>query len=131
MSPVSPPSLCTAHGCGTLVYGGGKCPSCRAESRKDSDARRPNGYQRGWSTQWAAFSRRYLLDHPLCECDECIVLPNWKRPASTDVDHIDGSGRNGPRAYDDDNLMALSHGHHSRKTATQDGGFGHVKRIDG
>lgn len=130
MTPISPPSLCTAPGCGTLVYGGGRCPDCLTQARRDSDRRRPNGTQRGWSPKWAAFSKAYLQEHPLCECDQCSALPVWRRPASTDVDHIDGTGRDGPRAYDDDNLMALSHPCHSRKTAMQDGGFGHAPKVN-
>ena len=124
--PVSPPSICTAPGCGTLVYGGGRCPDCR----KGSDRERGSGTQRGWSPKWAAFSKAYLADHPLCVSPECSALPVWRRPASTDVDHIDGTGRNGLRAYDDDNLMALCHPCHSRKTAREDGGFGRPKLND-
>ena len=125
--PVSPPSICTAPGCGTLVYGGGRCPDCMAQTRRERDKTRGNGTQRGWSTKWAAFSKAYLIEHPLCECDECAQLPPWQRPASTDVDHIDGTGRTGARAYDKSNLMALSHAHHARKTAREDGGFGRTK----
>jgi 5-methylcytosine-specific restriction protein A len=125
--PISPPSICTAHGCGTLVFGGGKCPSCLAQSRKDSDSRRPNATQRGYDTRWSAFSKRYLRDHPMCECDECGRLPEWQRQEATDVDHIDGRGPNGPRGYDATNCQALSKAHHSRKTAREDGAFGRPK----
>jgi hypothetical protein len=122
--PMSPPSLCTAPDCGTLVYGGGRCPACRTQSRREAAARRPNAYD----AQWARFAKRYLRNHPTCECTECLALPEWRRPAATDVDHIDGQGPEGPHGYDEQNLCAMSHAHHSRKTATQDGGFGRVRR---
>lgn len=66
--------------------------------------------------------------HPLCECEHCQQLPPWARQQATDVDHIDGLGPLGPRGYDWDNLQALSHAHHSHKTATFDGGYGNKKR---
>jgi 5-methylcytosine-specific restriction protein A len=124
--PVSPPSLCTNR-CGTLVYGGGQCVECLAETRRETDRRRPNGYQRGYTTEWAAFRKTYLEDHVLCESAECRELPVWNRTEATDVDHIDGTGRNGARAYDSTNLQALCHSCHSRLTAKHDGGFGHTK----
>jgi hypothetical protein len=53
---------------------------------------------------------------PFCRC-------GYGQPA-TDVDHIlprraGGSDEHG-------NLQSLAHGHHSRKTALRDGGFGHL-----
>ena len=128
--PVSPPSICTAPGCGTLVYGSGRCPDCLSESRRESQARRPEGHARAYGTRWSGFSKAYLKRHPLCECDECAALPQWQRQASTEVDHIDGLGPDGPRGYDWDNCMALSKSHHSRKTALHDGGFGHAPKMN-
>jgi len=128
MSPMSPPSLCTAPGCGVLVYGGGRCPTCLTESRREAEKRRPKRYGRAYDGRWHAFSKRYLRNHPYCECPECAALPEYRRPEATEVDHIDGQGPSGPRGYDEGNCMAMSKSHHSRKTATQDGGFGHAKR---
>lgn len=62
--------------------------------------------------------------HPRCECDQCLLQPKWNRPVATDVDHIDGCGRNGARAFDPTNLRAMSHSHHSERTAKdQPGGW--------
>lgn len=121
--PMSPPSLCT-KGCGTLVYGGGQCPDCLRETRADRDRGRPSSAARGYDSKWQRTRAEFLADHTTCECAECELLPYWNRPAATDVDHIDGLGPKGPRGHDFSNLQALTHGHHSRKTATQDGGFG-------
>ena len=128
MSPMSPPSLCTAPGCGVLVYGGGRCPTCLTESRREAEKRRPKRYGRTYDGRWHAFSKRYLRNHPTCECPECATLPEYRRQEATEVDHIDGRGPSGPRGYDEGNLMAMSKSHHSRKTAREDGGFGHAKR---
>ena len=94
------------------------------QTRRERDARRPNANHRGYDVRWQATRRAYLKAHPLCECDECAALPQWNRPEATDVDHIDGQGTKGARGHDWSNLQALTHAHHARKTATQDGGFG-------
>jgi 5-methylcytosine-specific restriction protein A len=127
--PISPPSLCTNR-CGTLVFGGGKCPECRLESRAESDARRPSSHDRGYNYEWKQTRAAYLAEHPMCECRACSDLPIWRRPEATDVDHIDGLGPKGPRGHDYSNLRALTHAHHSAKTARDDGGFGRSKKRD-
>lgn len=111
---------CGQHtgGCPVLVQSG-RCERCQ----RAADRRRGSGTARGYTAKWARFRKRYLGLHPVCECgpdccpDGCLTL-------ATDVDHIDGSGRDGPRAYDETNLQALAHACHSRKTARQDGAFG-------
>lgn len=125
--PYSPPSLCSVPGCGNLVASG-RCAEHRAEGRREAEARRPKGHGKPYDSRWAAFAKAFLKRHPLCECEECAALPQWRRPTATDVDHMDGRGPTGPRGYDERNLQALSHAHHSRKTALHDGGFGHAKR---
>lgn len=120
--PYAPPSLCTNR-CGELVYGGGKCPECLAEGRKESDRRRPNGYQRGYTKEWAQFRRHYLYDHQLCESAECRQSPVWSRAEATDIDHLHGHSRMCAHKYDTEHCQALCHSCHSRKTATEDGGF--------
>lgn len=118
--PISPPSLCTNH-CGALVYGGGQCPNCLAETRRERDKQRPNAATRGYDSKWREMRDWYLQRHPTCTEPGCI------EPA-TDVDHIDGRGPHGPRGYDPSNLRAYCHAHHSAKTALHDGGFGHATR---
>jgi len=128
--PVSPPSICTAPGCGTLVYGGSKCDEHKAEARRESQARRPEGHARAYDTRWTRVSRGYLKRHPMCECPQCAPLPQWRQQVATEVDHIDGLGPDGPRGYDEHNMMAMSKAHHSRKTALHDGGFGHAPKTN-
>lgn len=121
--PTSPPSFCTKN-CGTLVFGGGQCPECLNETRKQSDRQRPNGYRRGYTTEWAKFSRQFLAENPYCASPACRALPAWARTPATDVDHTDGHSRTCPHRYDTTHLQPLCHPCHSTKTATDDGSYG-------
>lgn len=112
-------TTCTAVGCPVIVDTPGRC----AEHRREADRRRGGGGERGSTARWKRFRKRYLAEHPVCECGpDCCPDGCWR--LAVDVDHIDGTGRNGPRAYDESNLMPMAHECHSRKTARQDGGFG-------
>lgn len=114
-------SVCPTSGCPELTAGG-RCQDCR----RKADRARGSGSARGYTKRWAQFSKRYLHQHPTCACsaDWCEHTAGKCGGRSTDVDHVDGSGRNGPRAYDPTNLVALCHPCHSRKTAHMDGSFG-------
>lgn len=112
--------VCSRPGCGEFTDQGGRCPDCRAKAEKKRGTARQRGYDRAWEQTRAA----YLAAHPFCECDDCEALPKATRPAATDVDHIDGLGPKGPRGHDPTNLRALTHAHHSRRTARdQPGGW--------
>jgi 5-methylcytosine-specific restriction protein A len=103
----------------------GACLTCSTPYRK------PTAAGAASSKRWAAFSRRYLREHPLCVSADCALWPVWERPLATEVDHIDGCGRTGARAYDLTNLQALCKSCHARKTVTHDGGFGRpINRLD-
>ena len=66
------------------------------------------------SPRWRILRRRFLVEHPVCECPD----PECREPA-TEVHHVDGLGLDGPRAYDWDNLQALTKRCHSRITASR------------
>jgi 5-methylcytosine-specific restriction protein A len=125
--PTSPLQLCVEPGCGNLVTYG-RCAEHLTEYRRTADRRRPNGYQRGYTTKWATFSKDYLTRHPVCECDTCTAAPPWRRQAATDVDHTSGHSRTCPHAYDERHLQALSHSHHAEKTSRDDGSYGRTPR---
>jgi 5-methylcytosine-specific restriction protein A len=108
-----------AGACPELVQSG-RCPHCT----RAADRARGSGGQRGYTAKWARFRRRYLDRHPVCECDGDCCPPDGCHRRATDIDHIDGTGRTGPRAYDESNLQALCHRCHSRKTSRLDGAFG-------
>jgi 5-methylcytosine-specific restriction enzyme A len=64
---------------------------------------------------WRRLRDKFVAEYPLCFV--CGA-------AATQVDHIDGLGINGPRAYDWSNLQSLCRSCHGKKTVRQDGGFG-------
>jgi 5-methylcytosine-specific restriction protein A len=111
-------TVCATPGCPHLTEPGSSyCAECQRQRRAASDARRPSATQRGYDARWARTRARYLASHPTCECDDCLALPMHERPRATDVDHRDGLGPLGPRGHDWSNLRAMSHEHHSRRTA--------------
>ena len=79
---------------------------------------RPSAASQGYGAKWRALRARYLKLHPMCEWAGCAEL-------ATDVDHIVPKAQGGPDAWE--NLQALCHSHHSRKTVTSDGGWGRAK----
>jgi 5-methylcytosine-specific restriction protein A len=123
--PLSPPPMCSTPRCPNRATKGAKCSVHFVARRREVDQNRPSGGRRGYTKRWAAFRAEYLERHPRCVSDACSALPEWQQPVATDIDHIDGCGRTGDRAYDETNLQALCHSCHSRKTALHDGGFGH------
>ena len=106
--------VCSRPGCPELTEAR-LCSQHEAERQAGIDAKRPGPAARGYDSRWQSVSRRYLRSHPYCEEPGC-----GKR--STEVDHIDGAGPFGDNS--DQNLKALCHSCHSRKTARQDHGFG-------
>lgn len=97
----------------------------QAKKRRDARRRELKGTtaQRGYGARWQALRKRFILQHPYCE--QC--LKEGRITPATDVDHIKPH-KGCPRLlFDENNLQALCHECHSRKTATEDGGFGNVK----
>lgn len=78
---------------------------------------RRSSADRGYNHQWRSFRAAYLSANPLCvHCD---------RKAATQIDHIKPvESKDDPLFYEESNLQALCAPCHSRKTVTQDGGFG-------
>lgn len=109
-------SVCAHPGCPELT------PTTRCDEHRPPD-RRPPSSQRGYSGEWRKVRAVKLDRDPSCE--RCGA------PA-TDVDHdppladLVAAGVADPHA--DRWLHSLCHSCHSRKTATQDGGFG--RRLD-
>lgn len=77
------------------------------------------------SVRWIRFRNWYLQKNPLCvKCE----LEGLTTPA-TDVDHIVPiSTPEDPKFVDPDSVQSLCHSCHSKKTATEDGGFGRKRK---
>jgi len=71
---------------------------------------------RGYGWAWQKIRRQVLFANPVCRCGQ---------PAN-EVDHILPLARGG--THDIANLQALCKACHSRKTVSEDGGFGFKRR---
>ena len=78
---------------------------------------RPSAARRGYGRRWRRLRLSYLNRHPICEnpfgIQDHLI-------AATDVDHIIARRFGGPDR--DDNLQALCHACHSRKTRLEQTG---------
>ena len=113
---------CAAPGCSTLVEEtDARCTDCRAEQRRDSDARRVRPFKHLYNTRrWRGLSATFRKANPLCKlCSERGLTV-----ASEEVDHIVTPQTNPGLFWSWSNLQALCGACHSAKTATEDGGFG-------
>lgn len=93
----------------------------RRQQQRAYDARRGSATQRGYGNPWRKLRLVKLQADPLCE--SCLALGITK--AATDVDHKTPKSQGGDDSWD--NLQSLCGPCHSRKTATEDGGFGHKR----
>ena len=96
-------------------------PKSHSELMKPKRLRekRPSSSAMGYGSQWRKLRAFILNREPLCRhCAE-----NGHTELASDLDHIVPKAQGG--TDDPDNLQPLCHSCHSRKTATEDGGFGH------
>lgn len=103
------------------------CPRCRGTHARGEDcpisaARRAENQQFFRTPAWKRLRLRKLASSPFCECDDCRA--RGERVRATDVDHIVSRYLCPDLSLEWSNLASLAHGHHSRKTALVDGGFG-------
>lgn len=77
-----------------------------------------------YNYRWQKARAGYLAKHPLCaECER-----NARVAAATDLDHVIPHRGDHELFWDRSNWQGLCHPCHSRKTATEDGGFGNARR---
>jgi 5-methylcytosine-specific restriction protein A len=111
---------CSCTGCPAIIPGDQRyCEKHRGEYGRSRGSAHARGYTRDWQRESAAF----LREHPLCECDECKKLGRV-RPSQV-TDHIIPHKGDPKLFWDRSNWQAMSKPCHDRKTATEDGGFGH------
>ena len=126
MSPQRSLKPCSKSGCPNLHREpGGLCPEHsrqhKLERSRDYDKNRPSASRRGYGYRWQKYRLLFLAKNPLCV--ECLAIGRVK-PAK-DVDHIVAvSGPDDPLFWQTSNHQALCHGHHSTKTAKENGAFG-------
>lgn len=111
--PQRPGSACRRPGCAGIVRNG-LCSSCgplKAQRQAEEDGRRGTAAQRGYGARWQRARMRFLVAHPLCA--DC--LREGRTTAATDVHHK--LARRAGGSDDADNLEALCHSCHSKRTA--------------
>lgn len=105
--PVLPARPCSMPGCPRRAVQRGRCELHQRLSRQPDQ--RGSATERGYGYHWQQVSAAYLRRSP-----ECVVCG----AQATDVDHIVPRSRGG--TDDEDNLQALCHSCHSRKTRRVD-----------
>ena len=120
LKPMKP---CAAPACGSLVRGVRYCAKHEHLTRvitRQHDERRESSAQRGYSYKWQKARKGFLAKHPLCaECER-----QGRITAATDLDHITPHKGDKDAFWTRSNWQSLCHPCHSRKTATEDGGWG-------
>ena len=116
MSPWGPARAC-ARCRGTHAHGV-TCPVTAARDRARTTAK--DAFFN--STAWKRLRGQKLHNSPWCECEDCTARHD--RVTATDVDHVISRERRPDLALVYSNLRSMAHGHHSRKTVLEDGGFG-------
>jgi 5-methylcytosine-specific restriction protein A len=125
--PRQAPRTCTYQGC-SIIVPKGRCEQhalqARQQQDRETDARRPTAAQRGYDARW-----RIVRDNQLQEFPLCALCEKKGRAISAEcVDHIVPIVAEVAGLYEPSNLQSLCHSCHSRKTASEDGGFGGPSR---
>lgn len=93
--------------------------------RPTYDQRRGTAAERGYDGTWKRLRIMHLRANPLC----VHCLKENRLTSAVEVDHIKAfHGIGDPLRLDPDNLQGLCKPCHSRKTATEDGAFGHKRK---
>lgn len=113
------PSICNHPGCGELVYGS-YCDKHAKQVKQRKEVGRKSAAKRGYGHKWRKVREGYLAKHPLCaHCStEDAPVP------ATELDHITPHKGDMKLFWDRKNWQGLCKSCHSRKTATEDGGWG-------
>lgn len=88
------------------------------KARAESDARRGSAHRRGYTAAWARYSRRRLLEHPVC----VSCLRDGVVTSATVTDHVQPWRGDVRKFWDPANHQSLCKACHDHKTATVDRG---------
>lgn len=121
--PFAAPKPCGHIGCRAMaVPTTGRCAKHQGEI-KQRDRDRGSAAKRGYGHKWRQARDEFLSAHPLCvDCQRRDVLT-----ASSEVDHIVPHKGDLSLFWRRSNWQALCKPCHSRKTASEDGGFGNAR----
>ena len=119
-----PKTICNYAGCGKTIDEGRYCTKHEVIHQLQENKRksiRNADYSRMYTWNWRKYSSTFLKQHPLC----LICLEDGKIIPASEVDHIKPHKGDKDLFWAEDNHQALCKPCHSRKTAQEDGGFGH------
>lgn len=119
MIGVVPQKFCAFQGCNALVAGGCCDEHGGEKAWSIHGVERGSAAARGYDANWLRIRLYVLRRQPICATVGC------NRPAS-ECDHIKPKRSGGTNAIS--NLQGLCRQCHSRKTATEDGGFGNKRK---
>lgn len=122
--PSRPLRPCAQPGCSELVEKGycEKHKKARLRDDRAYDRRRGTAASRGYGYRWQKYRDLFLKQPENVFCVKCLEKDIYE--LATEVDHITPvSGPDDPGFYDPANHQPLCHACHSRKTASEDGGF--------
>ena len=120
--PFAAPKPCTFPSCHILVRdGSGRCEKHKRVDSKAHDQRRGTAHERGYTGAWQKARAGFLRSHPLCV--RCLAAD--QTVAANVVDHIVPHKGDKVLFWEHANWQALCKPCHDRKTAAEDGGFGH------
>lgn len=118
--PKKRPHPCNNPGC-PQTTSSRFCPEHTKQNNKYTDSMRGSRIERGYDNNWLKLSRWHKKNNPLC----VICLRDGILSPTEEVDHIiPFKGIDDPLRLDETNLQSLCKSCHSKKTATEDGGFG-------
>lgn len=122
--PTITPRPCKQPGCRALTTAGAYCEAHGKARRKQAEVERGSSNSRGYGYRWQKASKAYLKAHPLCQCPDCQEGAKRITPAVV-VDHIIPHRGDMNLFWDRGNWQSMAKTCHDRKTAKEDGGFGH------
>lgn len=126
--PVKPGHPCAHRGCPEIVRDGRFCAQHKADAQA-YDKNRGVSSQRGYGSRWRRLRKMVLNANPICADPWGVHRKTGEVVPATDVDHIVPRSAGGTDELD--NLQALCHQCHSKKTAAVDRGFGNQPSTSG
>lgn len=118
--PNAPKRTCSG-GCGALVDAG-YCDACKAK-QPASQEQRGTANARGYNYRWQKASKAWLRTHPFAV--DIFKRHGGRIYRAEVVDHIIPHRGDMTKFWDPGNWQGLTKADHDRKTALEDGAFGH------
>ena|SRR5690554_4960799 len=115
---------CAFPACGVLMRNATYCEKHAKQTKRAANVNQPTAASQGYGHRWRKARIPFLEQHPLCaDCKS-----NDRVSAAEVVDHVIPHKGCEVLFWDQSNWQPLCKPCHSRKTASEDGGFGNKSR---